>query len=141
MILICNFKILFSTFNSKVKLVRRCHRTIENYYIQTAIGGNPINLFTKDMPMGKKWNVYRAIIFKGIEDLPIGKITIKPFFGHWDHSNVYKKKGVKYQRQDLYLYPVATSVESISTKYQNRESYITEWSFLGTKITKLIRMK
>ena len=62
-----------------MKLVRRCHRTIEYYYVQTAIGGNPINLFTKDMPMGKKWNVYRAIIFKGIEDLLIVKNNYKTF--------------------------------------------------------------
>ena len=114
MILICNFKILFSTFNSKVKLVRRCHRTIENYYIQTAIGGNPINLFTKDMPVGKKWNAYRAIIFKG--DLLIFKDNYKTIF--WAlRSLCLQNKGVKYQRQDLHLYLVASSVESISTKY------------------------
>ena len=86
-----------------MKLVRRCHRTVENYYVQNAIGGNPINLFTKDMPMGKQWNVYRAIIFKGIEDLPIGKITIKPFFGHWDHSNVYKIR-VSNTKDMTYIY-------------------------------------
>ena len=62
-----------------MKLVIRCHRTVENYYVQTAIGGNPINLFTKDMPVGRKWNVYRAIIFKGIEDLLIVKDNYKTF--------------------------------------------------------------
>ena len=40
-----------------MKLVRRYHRTVENYYVQNAIGGNPINLFTKEMPVGKKWYV------------------------------------------------------------------------------------
>ena len=63
-----------------MKLVRRCHRTVENYYVQNAIGGNPINLFTKDMAVGKKWDVYRAIIFKGIEDLLIVKDNYKTFF-------------------------------------------------------------
>ena len=63
-----------------MKLVRRCHRTVENHYVQTAIGGKPINLFTKDMPVAKKWNVYRAIIFKGIKDLLIVKDNYKTFF-------------------------------------------------------------
>ena len=63
-----------------MKLVRRCHRTVENCYVQNAIGGNAINLFTKDMPVGKKWNVYRATIFKGIEDPLIVKDNNKTFF-------------------------------------------------------------
>ena len=79
------------------------------YYIQTKIGGNPINLFAKDMQVGETWNGYKAIVFKAIADLFIVSDN-KPFlFGIEIHSNVYK---------------IRTS------------NARTEWSFLGTKTQK-----
>ena len=48
----------------KVKLVRQ---------------DNPINLFTEDMHVGETWNGYRAIVFKGIEDLFIVADTVRTF--------------------------------------------------------------
>ena len=63
----------------KVKLVRGWKRTKEDYCHHNKIGDNPINLFTKVMHVGETWNGYRAIVFKGIEDLFIVADIVRTF--------------------------------------------------------------